>query len=310
MAKEKTRMIRRALRHIILGSSLFVFASLVSTSQTFAQAGIAYVNGEPITSRQVEQRMKISGALFRKPLSREAAIQEMIDDRVKITEGKRLGMRVTPAALEELMQRFASNNRQSPAQFEQNLIRAGIDPDAVRDKLTGEVIWTELLRIRSRNNNISNAELNAELERRVAKGESKVTDYVVRQVVFVVPSGVNPGQREREANAARGRFTDCETGVEYMRTLRDVAIKERIGRTSTDLSKGTADLLAKTPTGRLTAPFRSEQGIEMLAVCEKNEREDRLILRNKIEQEMLTKSTTGSSAQFLSELKSKVQISR
>jgi peptidyl-prolyl cis-trans isomerase SurA len=291
-------------------SMIFASGLLVSSSQVFAQSNVAFVNGEPITSRQVEQRMKVSGSLFRKPLSREAAIQELIDDRVKITEGKRLGMRVTPAALEELMQRFASNNRQSPAQFEQNLVRAGIDPDAVREKLTGEVVWTELLRIRARTNNISNAELNAELDRRVAKGESKVTDYVVRQVVFVVPAGVNPGQREREANASRGRFTDCDSGVEYMRTLRDVAIKERIGRTSTDLSKGTADLLAKTPVGRLTAPFRTEQGIEMLAVCEKNEREDKLILRNKIEQEMMAKTTNSSSAQFLNELKSKVQISR
>jgi peptidyl-prolyl cis-trans isomerase SurA len=294
--------------------SLFGLMALSSLSfyaaPALAQSNVAHVNGEPITSRQVEQRQKVSGSLFRKPLSRDAAIQEMIEDRVKIAEGKRLGMRVTPAALEEMMQRFASNNRQSPAQFEQNLIRAGIDPDAVRDKLTGEVIWTELLRIRSRNNNVSNAELNAELDRRVAKGESKVTDYVVQQVVFVVPTGVNPGQRERDANAARGRFTDCESGVEYMRTLRDVAVKERIGRTSSDLSKGTADLLGKTPTGRLTAPFRTEQGIEMLAVCEKNEREDKLILRNKIEQEMQSKSTTGSSVQYLNELKSKVVIAR
>jgi peptidyl-prolyl cis-trans isomerase SurA len=310
MLQGKIEMLRKAAIHAVIGSSLLFSTILVQPSPAFAQASVASVNGEPITARQVEQRMKISSALFRKPLSREAAIQEMIDDRVKITEGKRLGMRVTPAALEELMQRFASNNRQSPAQFEQNLIRAGIDPDAVRDKLTGEVIWSELLRIRSRNNNISNAELNAELDRRVAKGEAKVTDYVVRQVVFVVPAGVNPGQREREANAARGRFTDCETGVEYMRTLRDVAIKERIGRTSADLSKGTADLLAKTPLGRLTAPFRTEQGIEMLAVCEKNDREDKLILRNKIEQEMLAKSTTTTSAQYLNDLKNKVQISR
>jgi peptidyl-prolyl cis-trans isomerase SurA len=298
------------LRYAACLGIIVINATLAPMGPAIAQSSVASVNGEPITSRQVEQRMKVSGSLFRKPLSREAAVAEMIEDRVKITEGKRLGMRVTPAALEEMMQRFASNNRQSPAQFEQNLVRAGIDPDAVRDKLTAEVIWTELLRIRSRNNNISNAELNAELDRRVAKGESKVTDYVVRQVVFVVPSGINPGQREREANAARARFTDCESGVEYMRTLRDVAIKERIGRTSSDLSKGTADLLSKTPVGRLTAPFRTEQGVEMLAVCEKNEREDKLILRNKIEQEMTAKSTTGSSAQYLNDLKTKVVISR
>jgi peptidyl-prolyl cis-trans isomerase SurA len=298
------------LRKATVIGAVFLGSMSVFSSMAFSQANVASVNGEPITSRDIDQRMKISASLFRKPLSRPAAIQEMIDDKVKISEGKRLGMRVTPAALEELMQRFASNNRQSPAQFEQNLVRAGIDPDAVRDKLTGEVIWSELLRIRTRSNNISNAELNAELDRRVAKGESRVTDYVVRQVVFVVPAGTNPGQREREANAARGRFTDCETGVETMRTLRDVAIKERVGRTSSDLAKTTNDLLVKTAVGRLTPPFRTEQGIEMLAVCEKTEREDKLILRNRIEQEMLAKASSGSSEQYLKDLKAKVSITR
>jgi peptidyl-prolyl cis-trans isomerase SurA len=298
------------LRKATVIGAVFLGSMSVFSSMAFSQANVASVNGEPITSRDIDQRMKISASLFRKPLSRPAAIQEMIDDKVKISEGKRLGMRVTPAALEELMQRFASNNRQSPAQFEQNLVRAGIDPDAVRDKLTGEVIWSELLRIRTRSNNISNAELNAELDRRVAKGESRVTDYVVRQVVFVVPAGTNPGQREREANAARGSFTDCETGVETMRTLRDVAIKERVGRTSSDLAKTTNDLLVKTAVGRLTPPFRTEQGIEMLAVCEKTEREDKLILRNRIEQEMLAKASSGSSEQYLKDLKAKVSITR
>jgi peptidyl-prolyl cis-trans isomerase SurA len=132
----------------------------------------------------------------------------------------------------------------------------------------------------------------------------------VRQVIFVVAPGSNPGQREREANAARGRFTDCESGVEYMRSLRDVAVKERVGRSSTELPKPTAELLQKTPVGRLTAPFRSEQGVEMLAVCEKTDRQDAAQLRNQIEQEMQQKRTEGSAASYLNELKAKVDIRR
>jgi peptidyl-prolyl cis-trans isomerase SurA len=219
-------------------------------------------------------------------------------------------MRVTPAGLDDAMGRLATNARQTPTEFERNLVRAGIDPDAVKDKINAQIVWAELLRQRSRSGNISNAELNAELERRQAKGEAKVTDFVVRQVIFVVAPGSNPGQREREANAARGRFTDCESGVEYMRSLRDVAVKERVGRSSTELPKPTAELLQKTPVGRLTAPFRSEQGVEMLAVCEKTDRQDAAQLRNQIEQEMQQKRTEGSAASYLNELKAKVDIRR
>ncbi len=284
--------------------------SLAGVAPAGAQGSVATVNGEPITNRDVEQRMRVSSMLFRQPLSREAAIQELINDRVKVSEGRRIGMRVTPQGLDEALGRLASNARQSPVEFERNLIRAGIEPDQVKAKINAQIVWGELLRQRTRGGSVSNAELNAELERRVARGEARVTDFVIRQVVFVVPAGTAPGQREREANAARSRVTDCDSGVEYLRTLRDVAVRERISRSSTELPKPTAELLQKTPVGRLTAPFRSEQGIEMLAVCEKSERQDSIQLRNQIEQEILSKRSQGTASQFLQELRQKAEIRR
>jgi peptidyl-prolyl cis-trans isomerase SurA len=294
---------------------LVVAAALVASIMTFgptarAQGSVATVNGEPITETDVQQRMRISSLVYRRPLSRAAALNELIDERVKMQEARRIGLRPTPAFLDDALGRMASSNRQQPAQFEQNLQKAGIQPDALKAKIGADAVWSELLRTRSRNNNMSNAELNAEVDRRVARGEANVTDYVVRQIVFVVPQGVSPGARERDANASRGRFADCETGVEYMRTLRDVAVRERISRTSTDLSKQLNDMLQKTPVGRLTAPFRSEQGVEMLAVCEKNTRQDTLGLRNRVEQELMSRRSETSAGPYLNELRSKAQIQR
>jgi peptidyl-prolyl cis-trans isomerase SurA len=296
--------------HRLLKAAAAASLLCLSAPASAVAQSVITVNGEPITSRDIEQRMKVSALVFRQPLSRDAAIKELIDDQVKLQEGRRLGMRVTPQGLEEALGRLAAAARQTSVQFEQNLIRAGIEPEQVKARLNAQIVWGELLRQRSRSGSISNAELNAELERRTANGEARVTDFVVRQVIFVVPSGSAPGQREREAAAARGRFTDCESGVEYMRSLRDVAVKERIGRTSSELSKPMVDLLNKTPIGRLTPPFRSEQGIEMLAVCERNERTDNIQLRNQIEQELLAKRTEGTAAQFLNELRAKVEIRR
>jgi peptidyl-prolyl cis-trans isomerase SurA len=275
-----------------------------------AQSAVAVVNGEPITARDVDQRMRVQSQLFRQPLSRPAAIQELIDDKVKLAEGRRQGMRVTETHLEEMMGSLAQRSRQTQVQFEENLLRAGIDPSSVRAKISSETIWNELLRQRARSRNVSNAELNAEMERRAAKGEATVTDYVLRQVVFVVPAGVSPGARERDAAAARGRFTDCDSGVDAMRALRDVAVKERISRSSGEIGKPLNDMLSKTPLGRLTPPFRTEQGIEMLAVCEKSERQDNIALRNRIERELQEKSLTGTSASYLAELRAKAEIRR
>jgi peptidyl-prolyl cis-trans isomerase SurA len=295
---------------ILLASASILLSAVQALPALAQRAGVATVNGEPITGRDVDQRMRVSSQLFRQPLSREGALQQLIDDKVKGFEGRRLGMRVTDAHQNEMMNRMAASVRQQPTQFEQNLSRVGIEPEAVRAKFTADAIWSELLRVRARGSNVSNAELNAELEKRIAQGGARVVDYVVRPIVFVVPPGVGPGQRERDANAARGRFTDCESGVEMMRTLRDVAVKERVGRTSSDLPKPTQDLLAKTPLGRLTPPYRSEQGVEMLAVCEKNERQDVTRLRGEIEQEIMQKRSQGTSEAYLKELRVKVEIRR
>ncbi len=289
-----------------------IAAAILLSSPALAQrsAGVATVNGEPITARDIEQRMRVMSMLFRQPLSRQAAIEQLIDDKVRGAEARRIGMKVTEAHQREMMNRLAASVRQEPTQFEQNLAKAGIEPDAVRQKISADAIWNELLRVRARSSNISNAELNAEVERRAARGEAKVTDYVVRQIVFVVPPGVSVGQRMAQANAARGRFTDCESGVEYMRTLPDVAVRERIGRTSVDLPKQTNDLLAKTPLGRLTPPYTSAQGVEMLAVCEKNDRQDIGQLRQQVEQELQQKRSQGSAAAYMNELRAKVDIRR
>jgi peptidyl-prolyl cis-trans isomerase SurA len=284
--------------------------ALIAAAPAVAQTGIATVNGEAITNRDIEQRMRVMGTLFRQPISRGAALEQLIDDKVKSAEARRLGMRVTDSHQNEMMTRLAGSLRQQPTQFEQNLSKAGIEPDAVRAKISSDAIWSELVRQRGRNNVISNAELNEETEKRVAKGEAKVTDFVVRQVVFVVPPGVSPGQRERDAGAARGRVTDCEAGVDYLRTLRDVAVRERVGRTSSELQKQTNDLMQKTPVGRLTAPYRSDQGVEMLLLCEKNERQDVGRLRQQIEQELQQKRVQGTVESYLKELRAKVDIRR
>jgi peptidyl-prolyl cis-trans isomerase SurA len=300
-------MLMTRFSHALATGAILAF---LAAAPAFAQGGVATVNGEPITGRDIDQRMRVMGTLFRQPLSRQAALEQLIDDKVKGVEARRLGMRVTEAHQNEMMTRLAGSVRQQPTQFEQNLSKAGIEPEAVRAKITADAIWGELVRQRGRNNVISNAELNEETEKRVAKGEARVTDYVVRQVVFVVPPGVGIGQRERDANAARGRVSDCESGVEYLRTLRDVAVKERIGRTSADLSKQTTDLLQKTPIGRMTAPARSDQGVEMLLVCEKNDRQDVGRLRQQIEQELQQKRTQGNVDGYLKELRAKVDIRR
>jgi peptidyl-prolyl cis-trans isomerase SurA len=195
-------------------------------------------------------------------------------------------------------------------EFESALVRANISPNSLLDVMRAQAIWQELLRLRARNSNVSNAEINAEVDQRMRRGEGAVTDYVLRQVIFVVNAGNPAGARERDAAAARGRVQDCDASVDYLRTLREVAVRERIARTSTEISKQLNDMLQKTAQGRMTPTFRTDQGVEALIVCEKRERQDIGALRATVERELSSRRVEGSANSYLSELKQRVEIVR
>lgn len=274
-----------------------------------AQAVVAFVNGEPITSYDVEQRSKINAATGRRGLSRQQVVSELIDDRVKVIEARRIGYRLTEDNIDDQVERIARQNNQSSVQFMQNLARAGIDSSAYKAKMRADYSWELALSQKFKATGVSGPEVDAIFDSKMKEGGAKVTDYVLQSVIFVVSrTGEGVGARMAAANAARSRFNDCETGPDMLRQLRDVAVKAQVKRTSTQLSPQLAAMFAKTPVGKLTPPFRSDQGVEMVAVCDKIDRIDQTALRTRAEEEATTKRRATEAEAYLKSLRSKAVI--
>ncbi len=299
---------RTTLLPAYLAAGLFIIPLAAMPTPASAQS-VALVNGEPVTAFDVEQRIRIARVFERRELSRPQALESLIEDRVKLDEGRRIGMRINEAYVEDAFSRFASANKMSPAAFEDNMRRSGIQPSAVKARIRADAVWTEVLRQRSRNNPVPTAEIDAMMEEKTRKGETTVIDYVLTPIVFVVTAGTGgAGQRMREAQAAQARFSGCEEGAQMMRGLKDVAVRDQVSRSSTGLSDGLKQLLASTPVGKVTRPFATEQGIELLAVCSKTERVDTLGLRTKAEAELAEKRGAALSQALLKELRAKAVV--
>ena len=63
-----------------------------SPAPSRAQSIVVMVNGEPITDFDIEQRTKLDTLSTQKTPSRQDVINELIDDKVKIKEGKKYGV--------------------------------------------------------------------------------------------------------------------------------------------------------------------------------------------------------------------------
>src|SRR3954469_16590059 len=57
-----------------------------------AQSIVVMVNGDPITDYDIEQRTKLNFLSTHKQQSRQEILNELIDDKVKIKEGKKFGV--------------------------------------------------------------------------------------------------------------------------------------------------------------------------------------------------------------------------
>ncbi len=99
-------------------------------------------------------------------------------------------------------------------------------------------------------------------------------EYILRPVLLVVPHGSPDAAfdtRKHEAEALRGRFADCTSGIPFARALKEVAVRDPVSKLSGDFSEELRGILDKTDVGHLTPPEQTSEGIQMFAVCSKKE---------------------------------------
>src|SRR6202008_5011745 len=84
-----TKVLNR-LSALLLGCGVAV---VLTASWTPAHAQVVVmVNGEPITNYDIEQRSKLHAISTHKTPDRKQVIDELIDEKVKIKEGKKFGI--------------------------------------------------------------------------------------------------------------------------------------------------------------------------------------------------------------------------
>ena len=130
-------------------------------------------------------------------------------------------------------------------------------------------------------------------------------------VMVLVPQGTNATVAEakrREAENLRGRFASCNEGLALSRSLRDVAVREPITRSSADLPQALREVLASQQIGRLSAPEVTAQGLQMFALCDKKESKVDTPAKREIRQELFTKKYEAESKRFLDEVRKSAMI--
>ena len=201
-----------------VGATLFAAMALAPCAAR-AQAIVVSVNGDPVTSVDIEQRMKLLKALH-KPATRDAAIESMVQTRLKAREATRFGISIKDEEVAEELQILGKKMKVSAQQLATDIGHAGVMQSQANTYLKAELGYSILIRALNKGVEASEIQVRQELAKEKSGKGGGLVNYTIRQVVFTVdPSETQAAlaARAKEAEALRGRFTSCDSGIPYAR---------------------------------------------------------------------------------------------
>jgi peptidyl-prolyl cis-trans isomerase SurA len=271
MGSRMLSMLSNMLR--LSAATLFVYIALAPLPDAHAQNAVVVVNGDPITNFDIDQRIKLNALTNGgKTPGRQEALEELINDRVKIKEGKKFSLDMARAEIETHYATMSARMRLSPDQLDKLLESRGIRPATLKARIKADYIWSQLVRGRyGQSLIVGEKDIASAIEvKGDGKEQSDSYEYKMRPVVLFVQRGAPQSTielRKKEAETLRGRVQSCEQAEGLFRAMRGGVIRDLVVKTSADLPPPLRELLDKTPVGQMTPPEITRQGVEMVALC-------------------------------------------
>jgi parvulin-like peptidyl-prolyl isomerase len=211
--------------------ALAMLIVLVAGGSAMAQTVVVFVNGDPITAIDIEHRSKFLVLTGQKAVSRQEVLDQLIDEILKVREGRRWGIDISNAEVDASYARMARGMNQSGEQLTQSLAQKGIGAGTLKSRIRADMVWQQLVR-----------------------------DQVIRS--------------------------------------------------SADLPDNHRKILDSVPVGELTPPEVTRHGVEMFAVCSRNETKTDTPIRKKTREALMTKRFEEESKKYLRLLRKNAMIER
>jgi peptidyl-prolyl cis-trans isomerase SurA len=283
--------------------------------QSPARAQIAVmVNGEPITHFDIEQRSKLIALSTKKMPERQQVIDELIDEKVKIKEGKKFGIDPSVADVDQSYASMSSRMRITGEQLTKSLESQGIRPDTLKARLKADMVWTNLVRGRYKESlQVGEKDVAAAVQEKGGdeKPDTQAFEYKMQPIVLIVPRGSASDAvetRKKEAEALRGRIQTCAEANAFFKSMQNAAIKEAVVKTSADIPASLREVLDGTPIGHLTPPEVTKQGVEMVVLCGRDPTKVDTPKKREIRDKMFADKFEAKSKSYLREVRAAAMI--
>lgn len=202
------------------------------------------------------------------PTFRKKALDELIEERLKLQEAKRLTIKVGDEDVERAFKGIAERNKMTPDQFRAFIQQQGADSDVMKERYRVQLAWREVIRRRFGHQiNVSNLDVDR-LAANV-KGDDTL-ELQLHKITLSVPGKVDQAalaKRYETAEALRGRFGGCKGTAALAKDQPNAKFEDLGFRKSEAVPEPTRTLLISARDGEMVPAVLTASGVELYAVC-------------------------------------------
>lgn len=291
---------------VSLGLVLAAAVSIGQAQPARAQAIAVVVNGQAVTDYQIGNRLRLLQLTGQRSATRTTAIDELIDERLKLQEARRLRFTVGEEQVSRQFNTIAERLRLQPDVLVRELGRRGINHITLRDRIRGDLAWQQVIQQRgARMTPVRDQDVVDALRARGQNPDQiRAVEYTLRQVMVFGPSGRGIADR------LRGSIAGCDSLPERVRAVREAAVREPVRRNSNELPEPVRNALAGIPVGRTSPVSQTQGGFEFLVVCERRDVSGREAATAQMRSELMNRELEETSKRLLAELRQRANIER
>ena len=203
------------------------------------------------------------------PTLRKTALDELIEERLKLLEAKRMNVLATDEDVSRIIKSLAEKNKMNEAQFGQHLAGMGADIEGMRSRFRASLSWNDVIRkLYGYQISITSRDIDRVVSQGPA-GEDQ-TELQVQRLTLEIPEKINQklvAQRMAEAESVKAKYTGCKTMASLAGAVTQAKFDELGWRKPSTLTEPTKSLLLNAKDGDILPPVVGPGGVELYAVC-------------------------------------------
>ena len=149
------------------------------------------------------------------PKFKKQALEELIDERLKLQEGKRLTLNVSDEEADKIFKGIAERNKMTEQQFTEHLKGQGIDARTMKGRLRAQSVWRDVIRRKfGPQISVTARDVDKYVEASGAAAGEDQTELQLQKITLAIPGKIDQkvmAKRLEEAETLRRKFSGCKS---------------------------------------------------------------------------------------------------